>query len=104
MEAGTVARIIVEQVITRSTALYVIHSDQRTQYDSQLFTDMCKLLGIKKTIITPYNSKLNGMVERFNKILVSMLCAFVDDHNRHWDTYLPLLMVAHCSAKHDTTG
>ena len=75
MEAATVARIIVEQVIARFGVPYTIHSDQGAQYESQLFSQMCQLLGIKKTRTTPYHPKSDGMVERFNKTLASMLRA-----------------------------
>jgi transposase InsO family protein len=93
MEAGTVERIIVEQAITSFGVPFIIHSDQGTQYESQLFADMCKLLGRKKTRTTPYHPKSDGMVERFSKTLVSMLRAYVNDHHRDWDTHLPYLMI-----------
>lgn len=82
-------RIIVEQVITHLGVPYVIHSDQGAQYESQLFSEMCKLLGVKKTRTTPYHPQSDGMVERLNETLVSMLRAYVDDHQRDWDTHLP---------------
>lgn len=104
MEAETVACIIVEQVITHLGVPYVIHSDQGAQYESQLFSEMCKLLGIKKTRITPYHPQSYGMVERFNKTLASMLRTYVDDHQRDWDTHLLYLMMAYRSAEHETTG
>ena len=104
MEAATVARIIVEQVIARFGVPYTIHSDQGAQYESQLFSQMCQLLGIKKTRTTPYHPKSDGMVERFNKTLASMLRAYVGDHQRDWDTHLPYLMMAYRSAEHETTG
>jgi transposase InsO family protein len=53
MEIETVARLIVEQVIVRFGVPYSIHSDQGTQYESRLFKETCKLLGIKKTRTTP---------------------------------------------------
>ena len=104
MEEATVARIIAEQVIARFGVPYTIHSDQGAQYESQLFSQMCQLLGIKKTRTTPYHPKSDGMVERFNKTLVSMLRAYVDDHQSGWGTHLPYLIMAYRSAEHETTG
>lgn len=86
-------RIIVEQVITHLGVPYVIHSDQGAQYESQLFSEMCKLFGIKKTRTTPYNPQSDGMVEKCNKTLASMLHAYVDNHQRDRDTNLPYLMM-----------
>ena len=82
MEAATVARIIVEQVIARFGIPYTIHSDQGPKYESQLFSQMCQLLGIKKTRTTPYHPKSDGMVKRFNKTLASMLRVYVGDHQQ----------------------
>jgi transposase InsO family protein len=42
MEAGTVARIMVEEVVTRFGVPHVIHSDQGRQYESRLFQEMCE--------------------------------------------------------------
>ena len=104
MEAATVTRIIVEQVIARFGVPYTIHSDQGPQYESQLFSQMCQLQGIKITRTTPYHPKSDGMVERFNKALASMLRAKVGDNQRDWDTHLPYLLIAYRSAEHETTG
>jgi hypothetical protein len=49
MEAETVVRLIMEQMIVRFGVPYSIHSDQGTQYKSRVFKETCKLLGIKKT-------------------------------------------------------
>ena len=49
MAAETVAKIIVEQVLTRFCVQYAIHSDQGTQFESRLFSEVCKLVGFKKT-------------------------------------------------------
>ena len=98
MEAETVAKIIVEQVLTRFGVPYAIHSDQGTQFESRLFSEVCKLFGIKKTRTTPYHPKSDGMVERFNKTLATMLSAYVDEHHKDWDVHLPYVMMAYRSA------
>ena len=54
MEARTVEKILVEQVITRFGLPYTKHSDQGRQNESELFKEMCNLLQIKKTHTTPY--------------------------------------------------
>ena len=58
MEAATVAKIIVEEVITRYGAPSMIHSDQGVQYESHLFTDMCRLFNIKKDSYNPIPSTI----------------------------------------------
>ncbi|VDI17467.1 Hypothetical predicted protein [Mytilus galloprovincialis] len=67
MEAKTVAKIIVEEVLVRFGVPHWIHSDQGRQFESLLFQEMCCILNIKKTRTTPYHPKSDGMVERLKK-------------------------------------
>jgi hypothetical protein len=93
MEVRTVANIIVEEVICRLGVPAVIHSDQGRQFESKLFTEMCSLLGITKTRTTPYHPQSDGMVERFNRTLTTMLSNFVDDNHSDWDEQLQYVMM-----------
>ena len=104
MEAASVAKIIVEKVITRYGTPSMIHSDQGFQYESHLFTEICRLFNVKKTHTTPYHPQSDGMVERFNKTLATMLSAYVDEHHADWDEHLPYVMMAYRAAVHETTG
>jgi hypothetical protein len=54
MEARTVAKIIVEEVIVMFGVPCFIHSDQVCQFESNLFEEMCVLLGIENTRTIPY--------------------------------------------------
>ena len=65
---------------------------------------MCRLLHIHKTRTTPYHPKSDGMVERFDKTLDTMLSAYVQDNHKDWDVHLPYAMMAYRSAEHETTG
>ena len=104
MEARTVADIIVREVVSRFGVPSSIHSDQGRQYESQLFSEMCKVLHIKKTRTTPYHPQSDGMLERFNKTLVRMLKSYINDHQSDWDEQLPFLTMAYRSVEHETTG
>ena len=104
MEACTVAKILVENVLCRFGIPQKIHSDQGRQFESNLFQEMCKILGIEKTRTTPYHPESDGMVERFNRTLAAMLSAYVSDNHRDWDEQLPYVMMAYRSAEHETTG
>ena len=65
---------------------------------------MSKLFGIEKTRTTPYHSQSDGMVERFNHTLATMLTAYVSSNQKAWDEQLPYAMMAFRSADHETTG
>ncbi|XP_061185787.1 uncharacterized protein K02A2.6-like [Saccostrea echinata] len=104
MEGQTVAEVLVGQFFTRFGVPEVIHSDQGRQYESRMFKDICSLLGIRKTRTTAFHPKSDGMVERFNKTLATMLSAYVLDHQTDWDKHLPYVLMAYCSAIHESTG
>ena len=56
---------------------------------------MCKILGTEKTRTTPYHPESDGMGERLNRTLATMLSAYVSDNHRELDEQLPYLMMAY---------
>ena len=102
-EATTVAELLVKQFICRFGVPLLIHSDQGRNFESELFAEMCRLLGIKKTRTTPYHPQSDGMVKRFNRTLEAQLSKFADHNQKDWDEHIPFLLMAYRSATHDTT-
>ena len=103
-ESATVAKLLVNEVVSRFGVPNKIHSDQGRQFESVLFKEMCQLLQIEKTRTTAYHPQSNGMVERFNRTLASMVGVFVNEHHSDWDELLPYLTMAYRSTEHETTG
>lgn len=81
-----------------------IHSDQGSNFESDVFREFCKLLGITKTRTTPLRPQSDGMVERANRTIENMLAAFVSVNQNDWDEYIYLLMLAYRSSEHESTG
>ena len=103
-EATTVARVLVEEFVARFGIPRQIHSDQGKNFESKVFQEMCKSLGMDKTKTTPLHPQSDGMVERFNRTIEEMLSKFVAEDQRDWDSHLPILMMAYRSAVHETTS
>lgn len=103
-EAQTVAKKVVEEVICRFGVPLELHSDQGRNFESTLFQEMCKLLGINKTRTTPMHPQSDGMVERFNQTLGNHLAKVVEEHQHDWDQHIPLFLMAYRSASHEATG
>lgn len=61
-----------------------IHTDQVRNFESALFQELCRLLGITKTR-TALHLESDGMLERFNRTLEEMLSKVVDINHRNWD-------------------
>ena len=104
MEAATVAKLLVEELFTRFGVPDQIHSNQGRQFESKLFAEMCNLLHIDKTRTTPYHQQSDGMVERLNKTMCSMIRAYINENHSNWDLLLPYVTMAYPATKHETTG
>ncbi|XP_022110685.1 uncharacterized protein LOC110990141 [Acanthaster planci] len=83
-----------------------LHSDQGRNFESQVFSEMCTVLGIEKTRTTPYNPKSDGMIERFNRTLLTMVSVMIEPHKhqRDWDTKLPFATFAYRATPQESTG
>ena len=66
-------RLFVEQVVPLFGVPEVLLSDQGSNLLSHLKTSVCQLLGVKKLNTTSYHPQCNGLVERFNRTLKTML-------------------------------
>ncbi len=65
--------------------------------------EVCELLGIKKLNTTAYHPQCDGMVERFNRTLKTMIRKHVDRFGTQWDRYLPGLVWAYRNTPHELT-
>ena len=90
-QAETVATKVVQEFVCRFGVPLELHSDQGRNFESTVFREMCKILGITKTRTTAYNPKSDGMVERYNRTIVNAVSLMIQPHQgqKDWDVYLP---------------
>ena len=101
--AETTARVILNEVIARFGCPISIHSDQGSNYESKIFSELCEMLEIKKTRTTSRNPKGNGQTERYNKTLIRMIRAYLSDNQTDWDLNLGCLAAAYRATPNETT-
>ena len=65
---------------------------------------VCDLLEITKTRTTPCWPRRNGQVERYNRLLLQMICCFLQGSNRNWDSSLQQLAAAVRAMPNRNTG
>ena len=94
-KAQTLARILAENVIPFFGVPEALLSDRGTNLLSHLMTDLCALLGIKKLNTTAYHPECDGMVERFNRTLKTMLRKHAARFGVQWDCYLSSVLWAY---------
>ena len=103
-KAETVAEVFVREFVSRFGVLLQLHSDQGRNFESVLFSEMCRLLGIDTTRTTALHPQSDGMVERFNRTLENQLAIFIEKHQQDWDSHVPLILLAYRSPVHESTG
>ena len=103
-DSETLAKVLVDEIVCRYGVPQCLHSDQGTNFNSEVITSLCKQLGIKRTRTTAYHPQANGQVERFNRTLESMLSKVVNENQRDWDTHLPKALFAYRTSLHESTG
>ncbi len=102
-EAETVVRAL-EQVFARHGMPSVLLTDQGRNFESHLVTSMCELFGIEKRRTTAYHPQTDGLCERFNGILKSLLRMRVNNDKDDWDEQLPNALLAYRVSKQSSTG
>ncbi len=70
--------IVQEWVYKHCTPLH-LHSYRGTEFTTAIYHCMCDFLRIHTTNFTAYNSQLNGVIERCNRTLLSMLRTVVSE-------------------------
>jgi len=103
-EAAVVARVLVEQVFCRFGVPIALLSDNGTEVDSTIMREICKILDIDKLHTTAYKASTNAVIERWHKTLNSMIGKVVSEKQNDWDLWLPYIMAAYRSSRHDSTG
>ena len=104
MEAETVAQKFVHHFVCQFGVPDFLHTDQGKNFDSILMKEICRLLGMQKTRTSPYHPQSDGLVERLNRTLLSMVSTLAEEESKNWDLNLPLLMLAYRTSVQETTG
>jgi hypothetical protein len=102
--AYTVATLLVEHVISRHGVPAELLSDRGQNFLSALMAEVCKIMGIHQVNTTAYHPQTDGLVERFNRTLTSMLAKTVEKNGRDWDRRLPYVLFAYRTAVQASTG
>ncbi|KAL5516845.1 hypothetical protein EMCRGX_G002271 [Ephydatia muelleri] len=103
-EAVTVAPKLVDEIFCRFSVPEQLHSDQGRQFESAVIKEICNLLHIEKTRTTAYHPQSDGLVERFNRTLLSMLTTCGRSHPFEWEDHIRKVCFAYNTSVQATTG
>ena len=102
-KTARIARLLAEEIVPLFGVPDALLSDRGTNLLSHLMQDVCKLLGVTKLNTTAYHPQCDGMVERLNRTLKSMLRKTCAKFGQQWDRFLPGVLWAYRNTPHEST-
>ena len=103
IESERIAEALLE-IFSRVGFPSEILSDRGTQFTSELMAEVSRLVSIRQLFTTPYNPKCNGLCERMNGVLKSMLKKMCQERPSDWDRYLSAVLFAYREVPQASTG
>ena len=94
--AITTAERLVEEMFARFRVPVELHSDQGRNFESQVFSEVCRRLGVSKTRTTPLHPQSN-------RTLATQLAILTSQHQRDWDRHLPLVLWSYRTAVQESS-
>ena len=101
--ALTIARLLVEQFVSRHGVPSQLLSDRGAAFLSNLLRELCTVMGIKKVNTTAYHPQTDGLVEHFNLTLTGILTKTTEKGVRDWDTSLSYVLFAYHASMQSST-
>ena len=87
-KALRIVKLLGEEVVPMFGVPEALLTGCGTNLLSHLMQDVCHLLGTKKLNTMAYHPQCDGMVERFNHTLKTMLRKHASVYGSQWDTYI----------------
>ena len=103
-KAERIAKLLCEEIVPLFGVPEALLTDRGANLLSHLMLDVCALLGIEKLNTTAYHPECDGMVERFNRTLKSMLRKKAAQFGAQWDKNLSGVLWAYRNTPHEATG
>ena len=81
----------------------VLTSDQGKEFNNEVNLELTGLMEIDHRLTTAYHPQANGLDERFNQTIQSMLVKFCQERKDMWDEHLDTCTFGYNTSRHDST-
>jgi len=102
-KTNQIVRILKNQIFTVGGQPEKLHSDQGCNFESHILLELCKAFKVLKSHTTPYHPMRDGLVERMNRTLLSLLRTYTQNEE-DWEDHLQLLLYIYHTTRHSVTG
>jgi hypothetical protein len=103
-DAETIAREFVLNVVLKFGAPAQILTDQGSNFLSDMFKNMCRMLRIRKVQTTAFHPESNGGLERSHRVLAEYLRHYVREDQTDWDEWIPYAVYVYNTTVHAATA
>ena len=100
----TVAKFLYQGYIPIFGALARLLSDCSANFMTNIISEMCKLLGIKKMCTTPYYPQMNWLLERSHQTLMQMIGKLGEAKKADWQGHLAEIVHAYNATQSAVIG
>ena len=103
-EAPTVAKAIFNEIFLRWGFCDEVITDQGTEFNNELLTELLRLTGTKHLRTSGYRPQTNGAVEKWHKTLNSIFAKVIAEDQKDWHKWVPYVTFCYNAATHFATG
>ena len=103
-DAATTARLFVEEILCRHSAPRKLLSDRGKNFLAKVVKGICQMVNTSKVNTTSYHPECDGLVERFNHTLTTIISMYVSEHQKDWDLFIPYALFAYRTAVQSSTN
>jgi len=102
MEAETIAKILVREIIVRHGVPERVITDRGSQFMAKVYREIAEMVQMKHSPTTAYHPQTDGQTERTIGTLKRIIGKLVKEIDE-WDLQLPYAVFAYRTAVHETT-
>ena len=103
-DAQTTAKIILNKWFAMHGTPARMQSDNATNFTAEIAQELMKASQVTKVTSTPAHPRGNGLVERQNRTLLTLLRVYTSRRMQDWDEHIDGILGAYNSTRHATTG
>jgi hypothetical protein len=102
-DAEMIAREFVTHIILKMGTPKTVLTGQGTNFMSEIFKNVCRMLKIKKLQTTPFHPESNGSLEHSHRLLKECLRHYIRDDESNWDERIPYAVYVYNTSTHVAT-